>query len=117
MDEERRLLEVDARLRAAVAPDVETARRIAARALADDARQAPRRWRAPLAIALAAAVVAIAGAAAFQWRRSTAALPSRSLTITSAGPMLVVESPDGRRWMIGPSAPRRSGNYVLVVPE
>jgi anti-sigma-K factor RskA len=117
MDEERGLLEVDARLRAAVAPDVEAARRIAARALADDTRPTQRRWRAPLAIAIVAAIVVIAGVAAFQWRRSTAAVPSRSLTITSAGSMLVVESPDGRRWVVGSSTPRRSGNFVMVVSE
>jgi len=31
--------------------------------------------------------------------------------------MLIIESQDGRRWIIGPSTPRRSGNYVMVVTE
>jgi hypothetical protein len=32
--------------------------------------------------------------------------------------MLVVESQDGRRWVVGPPPKRRVGsNFVLVVPE
>jgi hypothetical protein len=45
------------------------------------------------------------------------ALPT-SLAITGEGSMLVVESQDGRRWIVGPAPePRIGGGYVIVVPQ
>lgn len=41
-----------------------------------------------------------------------------SLAITGEGSMLVVESHDGRRWIVGPAPTRRmGGGYVIVVPQ
>jgi len=114
MDDERRLDEVDSRARAALRADVDACRRVAASALAGEPRPASHRWRIPLAIVTVAVILAVG---AFQWRRRTAGSIPPSLTITSVGSMLVVESHDGRRWVIGRSLPRRRGNYVMVVTE
>jgi hypothetical protein len=41
-----------------------------------------------------------------------------SLAITGRGSLLVVDSQDGRRWVVGaPPARRAGGNYVIVVPQ
>jgi hypothetical protein len=117
MDDERELLEVDSRVRAALRADADACRRVVSTALTDTRLLAPHRWRVPIAIAIAMAVLLIVGAAGFRWRRSAVAARAPSLTITSAGPMLVVEGRDGRRWVIGRTQPRRSGNYVMVVTE
>lgn len=119
MDDERERLEIDSRVRAALRTNDDAWRRVVARALADAPRSTPHRWRGRLAIVTAAALVLILGVvAAVQWRRSAAARSlSQSLTVTRAGSMLIIESQDGRRWIIGPSTPRRSGNYVMVVTE
>ena len=117
MDDEHELLEVDSRVRAAFGADADVCRRVVSTALTDTPSPAPHRWRVPLTIAIATALLLIAGVAAFQWRRSGVPSSAPSLTITSAGPMLVVESRDGRRWVIGRSQARRSGNYVMVVTE
>ena len=117
MDDEHRLDEVDSRVRAALRADVDVCRRVAASALADGPRPASHRWHRPLFIIVTTAVVVILAVGMFQWRRRTAGSIPPSLTITSVGSMLVVESHDGRRWVIGRSLPRRSGNYVMVVTE
>ena len=116
MDDEHTLLEVDSRVRAALQADVDVCRRVAASALADEPRTASHRWRIPLMV-VTTAVVVILAVGVFQWRFRTAGSIPPSLTITSVGSMLVVESHDGRRWVIGRSLPRRSGNYVMVVTE
>jgi hypothetical protein len=114
MDDEHRLNEVDSRVRAALRADVDITRRVIASALAGEPPAASHRWRIPLVIVTTAVVVVLA-VGVFEWRRRTAGSIPPSLTITSVGSMLVVESPDGRRWVVGRSQPRRSGNYVMVV--
>jgi len=118
MDDERELLEIDSRIRAALQANDDACRRVVARALADEQRATPHRRRGRFAILTAGAVVLIlVVVGAIQWRRGAARPMPQSLTITSAGSMLVVESQDGRRWIIGPLQPRRSANYVMVVTE
>ena len=116
MDDEHKLDDVDSRVRAALRADVDVSRRVIASALADEPPPASHRWRIPLVI-VTTAVVVILAVGVFQWRRGTAGSVPPSLTITSVGSMLVVESRDGRRWVVGRSVPRRSGNYVMVVTE
>jgi ferric-dicitrate binding protein FerR (iron transport regulator) len=116
MDDEPRLAEVDARIRATLMPDASTASRVAARALADRHRPvAPMRRR--YVLAAAAVCTLTAGMVVWQWR-PTKVQPAAltSLAITGDGSMIVVESPDGRRWIIGPEAERhKQGSYVIVV--
>jgi hypothetical protein len=62
----------------------------------------------------------IIGVAAWQTRRQRAGGDTRptSLAITGQGSLLVVESQDGRRWVVGPAPKRRpGGGYVIVVPQ
>jgi len=41
-----------------------------------------------------------------------------SLAITGRGSLLIVDSQDGRRWVVGPLPERRAGgNYVIVFPQ
>jgi hypothetical protein len=40
-----------------------------------------------------------------------------ALAITGRGSLLVVESADGRRWIVGPPARAGAGSYVIVVPQ
>ena len=115
MDDERKLLEVDSRVRAALQASDEVCRRVAARALADTRRRAPQRWRKRSALITTAALALTLIAIGLQWRRSVGR--SMSLTVTSKGATLVIESQDGHRWIVGSSPPRRSGNYVMVVTE
>jgi hypothetical protein len=117
MNEDRELLDVDARVRAALTPTADASRRIVARALANGGPPARHPWRATLAIVTVAAVVVTLAVVLFERRRSSPGSPARALTITSAGSTLVVESPDGRRWVIGRVAQRRGGNYTMVVTE
>jgi hypothetical protein len=112
------LHDVDSRLRSVFKADVDASRRVAARALTNEMPPSPPRWRTPLAIVTVTAIALVVSVAGYLSRRHAAPPPSRSLTITSAGPLLVVESLDGRRWVVGPSTPRRSGNYTMVIaPE
>ena|SRR6185312_7820550 len=114
MDDEQVLREVDARVRAALDADGETVRRIVGRALADaPAADRGRASRYGLAAAvLVAASIVIAGV--WQWRRAPS---SPSLSVVGRGSTVIVESADGRRWMIGPQQPRTGGNYVIAVSE
>ena len=118
MNDEPRLPEIESRIRAALRTSDATCRAIVARALTDTPRTQPRRWRRPLTMAAATALALLLVAAAVAWRRSAGRLASSPLiTVTSAGPVLVVQSEDGRRWIVGPSLPRRSGSYAMVVSE
>jgi hypothetical protein len=118
MDNERRQAEVDARLRAALMPDAVTARRVATRSLAHPRRRVtPMRRR--LVVGAAAAFTLTAAMVIWQWRPTRVQPPARtSLAITGDASIIVVESSDGRRWIIGPQLERLTqGSYVIVVPE
>src|SRR5262245_53764269 len=149
MDDEHRLREVDARLRDALRPDDEAARRILARALAAAAHGAARtgdgsmrvaytrdehkergnavvigvpsrhaRSRPAWAIPVIALMVGVAAAGLWQSRRLPPPHPSAPLAVTGAGSVVVVEHPDGRRWIVGPAPePRNGGNYVIVLEK
>jgi hypothetical protein len=116
MHDESDLHEVDARVRAALTPASDAGRRVASRALtigqAIPSQQ--RRRRGAVAIAALLAVLVVAGV---QWSRTARRRTSPSLSITSQGSMLVVESQNGRRWIVGsPPARPTGGHYVIVVP-
>ena len=120
MDGENERRDIDARVRAAVKPPADVVDRVVVRALADDCR--PRqRWhpmRAGVMTVVALALL-IGLTAAWQSRRHAGqrTLPT-SLSITGEGSLLVVESQDGRRWLVGPVPERRlGGSYVIVVPK
>ena len=117
MDDEDKLLELDTLVRDAVTPPDEAIDRVVLKALSDN-RKPPRR-RAWLSMAIAAAVVVLLGIAVWRWRSiDQRRAESPSLAISGEGSMLVVESQDGRRWIVGPPPRRRIGsNIVLVVPE
>ena len=120
MDDEHEQREADERVRAALAPDDAASRRVVARALAGEGVATPRgRHFAGLTIALS--VVCAAAIAVVVLSRSRVVAPARdqpsALAITGRGSVLVVESADGRRWIVGPPARARAGNYVIVVPQ
>jgi hypothetical protein len=121
MDDETRLSEADERVRAALSADSEATQRVLAAALGDRSQRFARRR---YALAAAVAVVFPLGAAMWLWpvRRTpgTEPLPSvtTSLKLTGHGQLIVVESQDGRRWIVGPPPPPRTGgSYVIVVPQ
>jgi len=120
MDDERTLHEVDARLRAALNPDTAVTHRIVARALTGNgaARRRSQRLRYVSALIVLALLL---GIGAWQWRRrlapvAVAVAPTLPLVISGQGAIVVVEHPDGRRWIVGPPPERRpGGNYVIVL--
>ena len=118
MDDEHTPDEVDARVRAALTPDAATTRRIVMRALAGHAgsMSRPRRWW--LVVMAAVALALAVGVSGWQWSRTRQRSPAApSLAITGRGSFLVVDSQDGRRWVVGPAPERRTGgNYVIVLP-
>jgi hypothetical protein len=120
MDDEHTLREADARLRAALNPGDAVPHRIVTRALMDAG--APRRSSRTLRFASAFAVLAmVLLVAVWRPRRVPPAPPAPSsasapLAVTGSGSMVVVEHPDGRRWIVGPPPePRAGGNYVIVL--
>jgi hypothetical protein len=125
MNDERKLLDIDSRVRTALQASDEACRRLVAHALAGPPGISTRRRRIGLAAAASAAlaglvvlvVVLVFVLAGFEWRHSAVPSMSRSLSVTSAGSLLIVESEDGRRWIVSHWEPRRSGNYVLVITE
>lgn len=119
MDDEHTLREVEARVRAALSPDDAVQRRVIVRALAEDRTRPPLTHRLRYAaLGLAAALMLLLGAGTWQWRRATLETSSPSLTIIGRGSMVVVESEDGRRWIVGPSPARSTGgSYVIAVGE
>jgi hypothetical protein len=110
--------DVDARLRAALAPGDAAARRVIEGALAGAAAP-PRRPRVAVAVtafALVACVAALVFSVREAGRAAAVARPPASLSITGRGPVVSVEANDGRRWIVGASsdtAPR--GGYVIVI--
>ena len=120
MDDKNGPLEIDLRVRAAVSPPDSVVDRVVMRALTPDDRSPQHRRRIRFAAATAAMLALLIGLAAWQGRRPRAGEDTRptSLAITGAGSRLVVESQDGRRWVVGPAPKRRiSGGYVIVVPQ
>ena len=125
MDDEHTLREADARVRRALWPDDAVARRVLDvldRAIADE--RAPRRRARGFqsAVVLAAALIlCVTGVIVWQSRHAPSApgpASSDSLAVTGTGSMVVVEHPDGRRWIVGPPPERRAGrNYVIVVQK
>src|SRR5262249_50562726 len=115
MDDEDRLHEIDERVRAALALDPATARRIAARALTETATREARR-PSVLFAAAAALVIPLGAAVWLAGRPPHSPPPLATLSISSSGSMLVVDGGDGRRWVVGPPAePRQPGRYVIVI--
>jgi len=120
MDDESKLLEVDARVRAALLVDGVASRRVVMRALADDGRRRMKGVRRRLFVVVTAAALALLLVmSAWQWRRGARVpVSAPSLSITGEGSMLIVDGQDGRRWVVGPPPQRRTGgNYVIVVRE
>jgi hypothetical protein len=116
MDDEHTLREADARVRAALIPDDAAFRRVVLRALANDRARPPGVHRLSYAVVGATALALLLGASAWQWRRTAPATPS--LAVVGRGSIIVVESQDGRRWIVGPPPERRAGgNYVIVVQK
>jgi hypothetical protein len=114
MDDEHMLREVDARVRRALRSDA-VSQRVAAGALADGRASTPRTRRPRLVVVAAVALALCVGA--WHWRSTLRRSPvPPPLAITSRGSVLVVDSPDGRRWVVAP-APERgtAGNYVIVL--
>lgn len=119
MDDENNLPEVDTRLRAAVSPPASVVKRVVNRALTvNDRPQQHGSRRRVVGVAVATTVLLIA-LTIWQGREHTPEYPApTSLAITRDGSLLVVESQDGRRWIVG-SVPKRpvGASYVIVVPQ
>jgi hypothetical protein len=119
MDDENKLLEVDTRVRAAVDPPASVVDRVVKRALTDNDRRPQLRSRRPVAVVTVATAVLLIALTIWQGRERTVEhqVPT-SLAITGDGSLLIVESHDGRRWIVG-SVPKRpvGARYVIVVPH
>ena len=119
MDDENKRLDVDRRVRRAVSPPADVVDRVVMRALTDNAPPPQHRRRMGFAVVTVATVVLLVALTVWQGRNRAGehALPT-SLAITGEGSMLVVESQDGRRWIVGPATKRPTGGgYVIVVPQ
>jgi len=118
MDDDRLADEIDRRVRTAFAGDPAVERRIAGRALgASPADRASARRPAVRLTALAALCAALAVAFWF-WRRPHQPPPLTAWSITGRGSLVVIDSGDGRRWVVGQPAERApQGRYVIVVPQ
>ena len=121
MDDEHTLREADARVRSALRPDDAIARRVLDRAFADE-RAPRRRARGFQSAVVFAAVLILCVTSVIVWQSrhppSPAPVSSDSLAVTGTGSIVVVEHPDGRRWIVGPPPERRAGrNYVIVVQK
>ena|SRR6185436_9178270 len=118
MDDEREPPEIDAWIRSAITPDSAAGARVAARALALSSPSTPASRRGPLALLTAAALVLVGLVIGLEWRRSPPTPASPIVPIPGGGPLVVIESPEGRRWIVG-RVPERAGSssYVMVIPE
>ena len=115
--DERTSHDVDRRLRAAFPIEDGVSRRVLAQAL--KTAPAPPLFSRHLKSASALSIAIVVAVSLTVWRRWHAApAPPAELRITATGAILVVESQDGRRWIVGaPPARPSGGNYVLVVPQ
>jgi hypothetical protein len=119
MDDENKLLDVDRCVRAAVSPPAHVVNRVVARALADNDLQPAHRRHMTVLAGTGGALVLLMVLVVWQGREPADehTMPT-SLAITEEGSLLVVESHDGRRWIVGPAPDRViGGGYVLVVPQ
>ena len=119
MDDEPRRLDVDARVRDALIPPDAVVDRLVARALGDREMLRERRSRMRVALVIAVSVVLVLVVTGWQRRRPGGQHAAASLlAITGERSMLVVESDDGHRWVVGPGLERSTGgSYVIVVPK
>ena len=117
MDDERTPDDVDRRVRAALVIDEAVSRRVLARALKAPGTRPSRGRRVMNAVAVALGIGVVVGIGMWWLGRNAPATASpAALRITAKGPVLVVESPDGRRWIVGPPPARQTGgNYVIVL--
>jgi hypothetical protein len=115
MDDDANRYEVDARLRQILRPPSAAIDRVMAGALARrQTREPGQRWRwaaVTVAVLLIVAVVT--------WQRALRRDPTVPvIRVSRNASMLIVQSSDGRRWLLTPPAERpRGGHYVIVVPE
>lgn len=119
MDDKNRPHDIDMRIRAAASPPASVVDRVVMRALTDNERSLQHRRRVRFAAVTAAVLALLIGATAWKGRQRAGedGRPT-SLAITGEGSVLVVESQDGRRWVVGPAPKRRiGGGYVIVVPQ
>jgi len=94
---------LDERLRALLQPDGNAVDRLVMAALKADARPSHRRsWRMPFALATAGV---IAGVAALLWFNVRSPETPDWLTINPIGDVMLVQSPSGESWIIGPERP------------
>lgn len=102
-------------------PDAYTftiAKRRTGRAIARRALMAPLRVFAGVTVVTVICAAAIAIVVLSRSRADVApANQPSALAITGRGSLLVVESADGRRWIVGPPARASVGSYVIVVPQ
>ena len=117
MDEGQEPREVDAWVRQALAPESAAGTSVAVRALATPHASTPASRRRTLAVLGAAALALCAVLVVFQSHRAGLAPAPPAVPISGGGPLIVIESPDGRRWIVGRSPERSgSGSYVIVIP-
>jgi hypothetical protein len=117
MDDGQERREVEAWVRNALTPDGEAGARVAVRALATSHASTPASRRRRFAVLAAAALALLAVLVGFQWRRAGLAPAPLAVPILGGGPLVVIESPEGRRWIVGRSPERPgSGSYVIVIP-
>jgi hypothetical protein len=118
MIDDREQPDLDARLRAAFAPDAAAVRRVVRRALAADAVAPPIARAAYRAAAIALALVVCVGALVWSVRaprRARSAASPASLSITGRGALVSAAANDGRRWIVGAPPPPSRGSYVIVL--
>jgi hypothetical protein len=119
MDDEPGLHDIDRRVRAALAPDETAIHRVLARALQGSGVRTPvTRARGVARVTALVCAAVLVAATVWRWRQGSApeAPPPPAFTITGSGSVVVVDSPDGRRWVVGSAPARRTGgNYVIVL--
>jgi hypothetical protein len=111
--------DIDPRLRAALEPTAEGARRVADLALA---RATRRQWRRPTALLGVAAVLALlTTAGVVRWRNPPVAVVGAGVAaarISSVGRLVIAESGEGETWIRASSARRsepRPGTRITIV--
>jgi hypothetical protein len=119
MDDENKLPDVDTHVRAAVNPPASVVDRVVKRALTDNDGPPQNRGRWRVVVVTVASAVLLVALTLWQGRERTPEnqVPT-SLAITGDRSLLVVESHDGRRWIVGSVPERPVGtSYVILVPQ